>query len=67
MHEMLRFAQDLKTCRKIAFAKVGLLEEDFLFRNYAYQPVSTSRQAHRSLPMHGIMQTPWAARDPAQW
>lgn len=24
VHEMLKFAQDLRTCRKVAFAKVGL-------------------------------------------
>lgn len=23
VHEMLKFAQDLRTCRKVAFAKVG--------------------------------------------
>ena len=51
VHEMLRFAQDLKTCRKIAFAKVRLGETKFSFSSHG----STSRPAPTSLRPHGTV------------
>lgn len=48
VYEMLKFAQDLKTCRKIAFARVRPCVNARGLRN------STSQQAHSSLQALGI-------------
>ena len=50
VQEMLKFAQDLKTCRKIAFARVGPHPVCELMS-------STSPQAPNSLPTLGTMGT----------
>lgn len=48
VYEMLKFAQDLKTCRKIAFARVRLSVDA------QGSPTSTSQQAHSSRQAPGI-------------
>jgi hypothetical protein len=54
VHEMLKFAQDLKTCRKIAFARVSPHPEGKLMS-------STSPQAPNSRPMPGTTATRFPA------
>lgn len=48
VYEMLKFAQDLKTCRKIAFARVRP------YVNALGSPTSTSQPAHSSRQAPGI-------------
>ncbi len=59
VQEMLRFAQDLKTCRKVAFAKVNI----FAVARLMLTGDSTSPQVVISRPRLGTTPTPLVRLD----